>query len=230
MASPYLILLVEDDHAIQRSVRKGLIELGYRIMTADSLAEARRHWGSEDIALVVLDLGLPDGDGTDFLRDIRSNGSTVPVVILTARDEVNDKVRGLDLGADDYLVKPFAFQELSARIRAHLRRAGAQIGPEITAGDLTIDLVGRSVRRGERVIELTPREFDVLVFLAKSPGQPISRTTLVTEVWKIRSRMTSMDNVIDVLMSRLREKIDENEPIRLIHTVRGLGYMIKPPS
>lgn len=221
------ILLVEDDAAIRRTVAKGLSEMGFHVHAADTVAAARHALASEEIDLVVLDLGLPDGDGLDLLRDVRSGGSTLPVILLTARDKVTDKVAGLDLGADDYLVKPFDFQELSARIRAHLRRSGQHPHSLLQTGDLSIDLVARTVQRAGRTIDCTPREFDVLVYLVTNLGQPISRQTLSRDVWKVQSRMTSMDNVIDVLMSRLRDKIDGEHEHKLIRTVRGLGFMVK---
>jgi two-component system copper resistance phosphate regulon response regulator CusR len=227
MSPTATILLVEDDAAIRRTVAKGLSELTFRLHTAESASAARHLLATEEIGLVVLDLGLPDGDGLDLLREIRAGGSTLPVIILTARDTITDKVAGLDLGADDYLVKPFAFQELSARIRAHLRRSSQHPASVLNAGDLTIDLVARSVQRAGRTIECTPREFDVLVYLVTNQGQPVSRQTLGRDVWKVQSRMTSMDNLIDVLMSRLREKIDSDHDLKLIRTVRGLGFMVK---
>lgn len=225
-----VILLVEDDPTIQRTIRKGLTELDYRVLTAGTLEQARANVAGQEINLVVLDLGLPDGSGIDLLREVRTAGNTIPIIVLTARDKISDKVLGLDLGADDYLAKPFDFNELSARIRAHLRRSGHQPGTSIHVADLTIDLVNRTVTRAGETIECTPREFDVLVHLASNPGQPISRQALTREVWKISSRMTSMDNVIDVLMSRLREKVDRNHEHKLIHTIRGLGFTLKAPE
>jgi len=221
------LLLIEDDPALQRSIRRGLSEQGYSIQLAADLASANRLAAEAAFDLVLLDLGLPDGSGYDFLAAFRRNHATTPVIILTALDKIPAKIKGLDLGADDYLVKPFNFQELTARMRAHLRRSTSHAGATIAVADLEIDLVSRTVRRGGQLIECTPREIDVLVFLARSPGQAISREMLTTEVWKVQSRMTSMDNVIDVLMSRLREKIDEGHPVKLIHTVRGLGFMIR---
>lgn len=221
------ILLIEDDPVLQRSIKRGLSEQDYQVKVAGNLETARRTSLTEDISLVLLDLGLPDGSGFDFLAEFRETHPTTPILIMTARDKVPDKIRGLDLGADDYLVKPFDFQELSARIRAQLRRSTNQTSSNIVLADLEIDLVSRSIRRNAKDIDLSPREFDVLVFLARSSGQPVSRQVLTTEVWKVKSRMTSMDNVIDVLISRLREKIDGDSDHKLIHTVRGLGFMLK---
>lgn len=224
------ILIVEDDAILQRNIKRGLVDQGYAVRTAASLEAAWRTVQECRFDLVLLDLGLPDGSGLDFMKKIRDRCGAVPVIILTARDAMRDKIAGLDLGADDYLVKPFDFQELSARIRAHLRRAAGQHSNLIRVGDLEIDLVKRLVKRADAIIECAPREFDLLVYLAKTPGQVISRQMLMTEVWKIRSRMTSMDNVIDVSMSRLREKIDDGHAEKLIHTIRGIGYMIKVAS
>ncbi len=224
------ILLVEDDPILARNIKLGLTDQGYQVKAAASLEAAQRISREHEIDLLLLDLGLPDGSGFDFLQQFRTSRSGTPVMILTARDEVTDKIKGLDLGADDYLVKPFDFQELSARIRAHLRRSAGQHSSTLGVADLEVDLVKRIVKRDGEAIECTPREFDVLVYLATTPGQVISRQMLMTEVWKVRSRMTSMDNVIDVLMSRLREKIDGGRAVRLIHTVRGLGFMIKEPE
>jgi len=221
------ILLIEDDPVLRRNIKRGLSEQDYLVLVAGDLETARQFIVKADINLVLLDLGLPDGSGYDFLSEFRNSHPTTPILIMTARDKVLDKIRGLDLGADDYMVKPFDFQELSARIRAQLRRSLSQSGSSISVADLEIDLVHRTVSRNEKEIELTPREYDVLVFMARSPGQPVSRQVLTTEVWKVKSRMTSMDNVIDVLMSRLREKIDGESDHKLIHTVRGLGFMLK---
>ncbi|HMP89795.1 MAG TPA: response regulator transcription factor [Kiritimatiellia bacterium] len=221
------ILLIEDDPVLTRSIKRGLTDLGYKVETANTLSSANDKSAVNLFDLILLDLGLPDGSGFDFLADLRKRHAGPPVIVLTARETVPDKIRGLDLGADDYLVKPFDFQELTARIRVILRRTAGQHNPVLKLGDLFIDLMRREIRRGERIIECTPREFDVLAYLARTPGQAISRQLLTSDVWKVKSRMTSMDNVIDVLMSRLREKVDGDDPVRLLHTVRGLGYMLK---
>jgi DNA-binding response OmpR family regulator len=224
------LLVVEDDARVASSLRKGLQEAGYSVQVARRVVEARKLLGEGSFDLVLLDLGLPDGDGLELLRDVRSRGQRLPVVVLTARDEINDRVRGLDGGADDYLVKPYAFSELLARLRALLRRSRETDGPVIAVGDLSIDLVHRSVRRGDQALELTPREFDMLAYLSHAAGQIVSRETLAREVWKVQSRATPMDNVIDVHMTHLRDKIDKGFPNRLLHTVRGVGFVLKAGS
>lgn len=224
------LLLVEDDATLRRSLARGLGEQGYAVRACASLAQARSAWTGHPADLVLLDLGLPDGDGIEWLREVRADAPSVPVIILTARDALDDRVRGLDSGADDYLVKPFAFPELLARIRARQRRAEPAAALVLRVGDLELDVMQRRVKRGGAAIECTPREFDLLLHLARHAGQPVSRARLAEDVWKIKSRMTSMDNVIDVQLSRLREKVDRDAPVRLIHTVRGLGYMLKEPS
>ena len=223
------ILMVEDDTTLRSALKKGLAEQGFGVCACASLDAARAEWARGGVDLVLLDLQLPDGNGLAWLREMRVTSSGTPVLIMTARDTVQDRVRGLDGGADDYLVKPFAFAELVARVRALLRR----LEPPATSlhiGDLEMDLLQRTIRRGGAPIECTQREFDILAHLARRVGQPVSRAELAEHVWKIKRRMTSMDNVIDVQMSRLRDKIDRADDVRLIHTVRGLGFMLKGES
>lgn len=227
------ILLVEDNAALRSSVAKGLTEKGYDVLAAGSLEQARGHEGGEALDLVLLDLGLPDGDGLTYLKDLRHRQPTLPILLLTARDSLNDKVTGLDAGADDYLVKPFDFQELLARVRTQQRRLSTAPAGQVRVlrvEGLSIDLLRRQVERDGRKIECTAREYDVLVYLAQTPGSVVSRDRLATDVWKVKARMTSMDNVIDVLISRLREKVDGPGQSKLIHTVRGLGFMIGGPT
>lgn len=221
------VLLVEDDAKVARSLRVGLMEHGYAVTLAASCAEAERLLSEYAYALIVLDLGLPDRDGIELLRDLRSKGSRAPVLVLTARDAVQDRVLGLEAGADDYLAKPFAFSELLARMRALSRRAGTGEPSILQVGDLTMNLLNRTAERGGRALALSPLEFDVLAYLAHKPGLTISRDTLMRDVWKITSRATSMDNVIDVLMTRLREKVDKGYDQRLLNTVRGVGYRLE---
>jgi DNA-binding response OmpR family regulator len=226
------LLVVEDDQRVAVSLQRGLRESGYSVQACGTLREATAWMERERPALVVLDLGLPDGDGVQWLRRLRAEGASLPVIILTARDTVHDRVSGLDGGADDYLAKPFAFQELLARIRARLRAARHDDDAAVLrTADLEVDRIERIARRGGRAVELTAREFDILAFLAVSAGRPVSRDMLTREVWKISSRATPMDPVIDVHISRLREKIDSGPGPRLIHTLRGIGFVLSeaPP-
>ncbi len=230
MTPPLHLLVVEDDPTLRGALVKGLCEQGYQATGCPTLAAARAAVAGGQVDFLLLDLGLPDGDGLEWLNEVRATRPQLPVIILTARDALSDRVRGFDAGADDYLIKPFEFPELLARLRALQRRATPAALTPLCVGDLQIDLVRRTVQRGARVIECTPREFDVLALLARHSGQAVSRARLAAEVWKVSSRMTSVDNVIDVQMSRLREKVDRPEASPLIHTVRGLGYMLKGGS
>ena len=221
------ILVVEDDARVAESLQRGLGEAGFSVATAKRLAEADERLAQGLPALVVLDLNLPDGDGRTWLRRVRNAGQRMPVIILTARDTLPERVAGLEEGADDYLTKPFAFAELLARIRARLRNAANQVdGDVLRVGDLEIDRLRRQVRRAGRPVELTAREFDVLALLAQWRGQPVSRDLLAREVWKVNRRLTPLDNVIDVHLSHLREKIDKDSSAKLIQTVRGVGFRL----
>ena len=221
------LLVVEDDPRVAESLARGLQEAGFAVATANRLAAADEHLAKGAPALVVLDLNLPDGDGRTWLRKVRAAGHRVPVIILTARDTLPERVAGIEEGADDYLTKPYAFAELLARVRARLRTAVQQaVGEVLKAGDLEIDRLHRQVRRAGQPIELTAREFDVLALLAQWRGQPVSRDVLAREVWKINRRLTPLDNVIDVHLSHLREKIDGGTDAKMIRTVRGVGFLL----
>ena len=221
------ILIVEDDRLVSRSLRQGLREEGFSVEVAGSLAEATASLAKNQPALIVLDLALPDGDGLTWLRQIRRAGYTQPVVILTARDAVEDRVAGLEDGADDYLSKPFSFAELLARVRARLRSTTRDTtNPILRIADLEIDRLHRVARRAGRPIELTPREFDLLVYLAQWAGHPVSRDMLARDVWKLDRRLTPLDNVLDVHLSHLRDKVDRDHPVKLLRTVRGVGFML----
>lgn len=221
------ILVVEDNRNVAKSIETGLREAGYEPSAAGTLRKASELYRTLDHDLIILDLGLPDGDGMDFLQALRKTGKKTPVIILTARDALDDRVAGLEKGADDYLIKPFMFEELLARIRARLRSVPAADQSITRIEDLEIDRISRTVRRDGKEIVLTLREFDLLALLASSAGFPVSRDTLARDVWKINSRATSIDNVIDVHVSHLRDKIDGPFAKKLIQTVRGLGFMIK---
>lgn len=177
--------------------------------------------------LVVLDWMLPGRDGIEILKALRARSAKPPVLLLTARDAVEDRVLGLDAGADDYLVKPFAFAELLARVRALLRRAGEVEPLRKRVGDLVLDMEGRRALRGTREIALTPREFDLLAYLMRHAGQTVTRQMLAKEVWREPHRVTPLDNVIDVHITHLRRKIDEGHRVKLLHTVRGVGFVLR---
>jgi DNA-binding response OmpR family regulator len=218
------VLLVEDDRLLRASVVRGLQEASYRVDEAVDGIEALSMAASGQYDVVILDILLPGMDGIAVCRELRSREDWVPILMLTALDAVEDRIAGLDAGADDYLPKPFDFGELLARLRALTRRRGEGEAPEIRVGDLTIDTRRRNVRRGQRDIALTPREFAFLVHLARNAGRVVTRAELVENVWD-DSQQNS--NVIDVYASRLRRKIDEGEPVALFMTLRGSGYMLE---
>ena len=226
------ILLVEDDKQLANSLRQGLAESECSVVWVQTLEQARAAIRDHVVDLTVLDLGLPDGDGLELLASIRNANASLPVLILTARDEVVDRVKGLNAGADDYLTKPFAFSELIARLRALCRRGQMrkESATTLMVGDLSIDLLKRRVQRENTEITLSPLEFDVLAYLASKAGTTVSRETLIREVWKISSRASPMDNVIDVLMTRLREKVDRDFAYPLLQTIRAVGYVCKESS
>ena len=215
------ILIVEDDTKTARAIRTGLEAEGYAAVVAKTGDEGFARLSSEAFNLVLLDWMLPGRDGIEILRSIRLHGPKPPVLLLTARDAVEDRVLGLDSGADDYLVKPFAFAELLARLRVLLRRSGPDESLRKQVGELALDLRTRQARRGPDEIALTPREFDLLVYLMRYEGQIVTRPMLAREVWRETNRSTPLDNVIDVHLARLRKKVDEGSAVKLIHTVRG---------
>ena len=223
------ILVVEDDKKVAESIRQGLEELNYHTTVCGNGNDALAKIGMTHYDLVVLDLGLPGIDGIEILSTIRKKKDRTPVIILTARDGIDDRVKGLDEGADDYMVKPFAFSELVARMHALLRRAHGGDNFRLRVHDLEIDVIGRRVIRAAKEIELTEREFALLEYLVRNAGRTISRETLAREVWRETSRVTPIDNVIDVHVSHLRDKVDEGHADRLIQTVRGVGFMVKAP-
>jgi DNA-binding response OmpR family regulator len=221
------ILVVEDEAKVARAVRHGLEAEGYDVMvtdTGDGALEAMRTSAPD---LVVLDLMLPGRDGLDVLSQRRADGDATPVLILTARDTVSDRVAGLDAGADDYLVKPFAFAELLARVRALLRRGRPEPPGRLSVADLEIDPAARRAVRAGQPLQLTAREFTLLEYLVRFQGQVVSREQIAREVWREPSRGTPLDNVIDVHIMRLRRKVDTEAGARLIHTVRGVGFVVR---
>jgi two-component system copper resistance phosphate regulon response regulator CusR len=222
------ILVVEDEHKVARALKEGLEDEGYEAVVANTGEDAFFRINTEQYDILLLDLMLPGRDGLEVLRTMREQGVRTPVLLLTARDSLNDRVTGLNAGADDYLVKPFAFAELLARIRALLRRGRPADTLRLGVGDLDMDLVTRKVNRGGNPVALTTREFELLEYLLRHQGQPVPRETLAHDVWKERDRGTSLNNVIDVHIARLRRKIDSDAAgKKLIHTVRGVGFMLR---
>ena len=221
------VLVVEDELKVANALREGLEGERYDVVVERTGEDAFFRMTTETFDLILLDLGLPGRDGLQILTALRSKGVKTPVLVLTARDALQDRVAGLDSGADDYLVKPFAFAELLARIRALMRRGRAAESPRLAVGDLMMDLITRKVTRGGEPVELTVREFELLEYLMRYEGQVVSRETLARDVWKETARTTPLDNVIDVHIARLRRKVDLDRPVRLIHTIRGVGFMLR---
>jgi len=221
------ILLVEDERKVATALKQGLEAESYSVDVAYTGEEGFFLASSQKFDLVVLDVMLPGRSGIEILSTLRTHGQRVPVLLLTAKDAVEDRVKGLDVGADDYLVKPFAFPELLARLRALLRRGNIEPSATLQVQELRIELVGRTVTRANQPISLTTKEFELLEYLMRHQGQVVSREMLAREVWKEPARHTPLDNVIDVHMTRLRRKIDERFPHKLIHTVRGVGFVLK---
>jgi DNA-binding response OmpR family regulator len=215
------VLVVDDEPGILDFVEIGLAQDGIRVLRASTVATGLALARSEQPDLAIIDVGLPDGDGFGLLDRIRAE-SDVPVIMLTARGAVEDRVRGLDLGADDYVAKPFHFAELLARVRAHLRRraAGARTPPTLRIGDLTIDRSGRRVSRGSRAVELTAREFELLDLLAREAGTVLSKETILERLWGYAFDA----NLVEVYVGYLRRKLGEPP---LIHTIRGAGYVLR---
>jgi heavy metal response regulator len=223
--SPVRILVVEDEKKVASFIRKGLEEEGYAVdVAADgeeglSLALTRVH------DLIILDIRLPKMDGLRVLQALRHDRVTAPVLLLTVRATIEDKVLGLDAGADDYLTKPFAFQELVARVRALLRRRTEGEPTVLRLGDLTLDPARRTVMRGDEKIDLTPREFALLDYFMRNPGRVLTRTMIAEHVWDYS--FDTSTNVIDVYVNYLRKKVDAGRDLKLLHTIRGVGYMLK---
>lgn len=222
------ILVVEDEHKIADALKRGLEAEGYQVVTAGTGEEGFFCLNSEPFDLLLLDLMLPGRDGLEILTTLRGKGFTLPVLVLTGRDTVEDRVLGLDSGADDYLVKPFAFPELLARVRLLLRRGRREPEPELrplALADLELNLATHQALRGGTPLDLTSREFELLDYLLRHQGHVVSREMLAHDVWKVRERSTPLDNVIDVNIARLRRKVDGPYPLKLIRTIRGVGFM-----
>ena len=221
------ILVVEDERKVARALQDGLESEAYSVVVAHTGEDGFFLVNSEPFDLVVLDIMLPGRTGIEVLSAMRHQGLRIPVLLLTAKDAVEDRVLGLDAGADDYLVKPFAFPELSARVRALLRRRKPEAPLSLQLEDLHMDLITHTVQRGAQVLDLTSREYALLEYLMRHQGQVVSREMLARDVWKETVRHTPLDNVIDVHMVRIRRKVDEGFATKLVHTVRGVGFVLK---
>jgi two-component system copper resistance phosphate regulon response regulator CusR len=221
------VLIVEDERKVAKALRDGLEAEHYDVRVAGTGEEGFFLVNHESFDLVVLDLMLPRRDGLEVLTTLRKRGLQTPVLILTARDTVDDRVHGLDSGADDYLVKPFAFPELLARIRALLRRGRPDQILKLQQDDLAVDLMTRKVVRAGQSLELTVKEFEMLEYLLRHAGHVVSREMLARDVWRVTARATPLDNVIDVTVARLRRKIDDPFEKKLLHTVRGVGFVLR---
>ena len=221
------ILIVEDEKRIQDFLSRGLESAGYAVDVAGDGNKAMEMVHQTEYDLVILDIMLPQVDGLTVLQRIRNRKASPPVLILSARDAVDDRVRGLELGADDYLVKPFAFVELLARVRALLRR-GQPTPERLQVADLALDCIRRKVTRNNENIELAPKEFSILEYLMRNRGRPLSRTMIVEHVWDMD--YDGLTNIVDVYIRHLRSKIDDKSAVKMIHTVRGIGYMLDAPE
>ena len=221
------VLVVEDEKRIADFLVRGLESAGYAVDVSNNGATALDLAHSTSYDLIVLDLMLPDMDGLKVLEKIRNRKVSPPVLILSARGSVDDRVKGLETGADDYLVKPFAFVELLARVRALLRR-GQPTPERLQVGDLVLDCIRRKVTREGENIDLAPKEFSILEYLMRNRGRPLSRTMIVEHVWDMD--YDGLTNIVDVYIRHLRSKIDDKWSLKLIHTVRGIGYMLEAPE
>jgi two-component system copper resistance phosphate regulon response regulator CusR len=226
-SSALCLLVIEDEPRVARALRDGLEHEGYRVSLAFTGEEGFFLASSQPFDAIILDRMLPGRDGLEILETLRHKGLLIPVLVLTARDAIDDRVAGLDAGADDYLVKPFAFDELLARIRALVRRSRGGELLRLAVADLVIDVPTRAVTRSDRPVELTGREFELLQYLVRHKGTIVSREMLARDVWGETERCTPLDNVIDVHIAHLRKRVDQGQATRLIHTVRGVGFIVR---
>lgn len=217
------IAIVEDQLSLQSSLQRGLTEEGFEVLTAGSGQTAYALLKREPVDAVLLDLMLPDGDGLSLLRQLRSESFRVPVLVVTARDSIRDRVVGLDSGADDYLIKPFDFEELLARLRAIMRRASVGVETSLQFKNLVLDSLTRHVQLGDKVIELTHRQFELLEYLLRNKNRVVTRQELARDVWKAST--ATWTNVIEVQINQLRKKLSNGDN-PLLHTVRGVGYQL----
>lgn len=221
------ILVVEDEKRLAEVIKKGLVEEGYSVDIAYDGAEGQYMAESASYDLVILDIMLPKKDGVTICQELRIRGINTPILMLTAKDSVEDRVKGLDSGADDYLVKPFAFSELVARVRALLRREALSKASKLQVGNLVMDTLTREVWRGDKKIELTAKEYAILEYFMRHPNMVVTRTMLMEKVWDYD--FEGISNVIDVYIRRLRLKLDEEGAESIIETVRGAGYRLREP-
>ncbi|MGH8469809.1 MAG: heavy metal response regulator transcription factor [Gammaproteobacteria bacterium] len=219
------ILIVEDEAKIRASTKRALVEEGFNVVEAEEGETGLHLAATEELDLIILDVMLPLRDGWSVVKALREKGKQVPVLFLSARDDVPDRVKGLELGGDDYLVKPFAFSELLARVRSLLRRPAARQADKLRVDDLELDLVRHKATRGGKALDLTVKEFSLLALLVQRTGEVIARTLLLEQVWDVN--FDGDTNVIDVAVGRLRKKLDDAFPTKLIHTVRGVGYVLE---
>ena len=222
------ILVVEDERDLNLLLQKVLKKAGYTVDGCYDGEEAQLHLLGAEYDAILLDVMMPKKDGYTLIRELREQGVDTPVLFLTARDSVGDRVKGLDLGADDYLIKPFDFDELLARIRAMTRKHAGQRTNRFTAGDLVLDIEARRVTRGGEEIPLLPKEFSILEYLIRNKGRVLSREQIEDRIWNYEYAGSS--NNVDGYMSRLRKKLDEGRPVKLIHTVRGSGWVLREPA
>ena len=219
------ILIIEDEVKIAQFIKRGLKEEGYAVDVANDGEEGHFMLSSNEYDAIILDLMLPKIDGLTLCRTLRKEGNQTPIIMLTAKDTVKDKVKGLDSGADDYLPKPFAFEELLARLRVLLRKKDSRVQTQLKVDDLSLDLLTHKVTRGDREIDLTVKEYALLEYLMRNAGNIVTRTMISEHVWDIN--FDTFTNVIDVYINYLRNKIDSGFADKMIHTVRGKGYLLK---
>ncbi len=221
------ILVVEDEEKLASAIAEGLQGNGYEALVAHSGEGAIAILQERKFDVILLDVMLPRLGGLETVRTLRRNGVKTPILMLTSKGELADRVRGLDAGADDYLVKPFAFPELLARVRALHRRANPEVPTVVQMADLRMEMRGRIAMRGTAPLDLTAREFDLLEYLLVNRGTVISREMIARDVWQTPMRYSTLDNVIDVHIARLRRKLDDPFPVKLLHTVRGVGFVLR---
>jgi two-component system copper resistance phosphate regulon response regulator CusR len=224
------VLIVEDEMKLAAAIADGLHEDEYRTTIVNSGEAGMKCILESTFDVILLDLMLPGKSGLEILRAVRRNGLRTPVLVLTSKGSLEDRVRGLEVGADDYLVKPFAFPELLARIHALHRRASPETPTALQLADLRMKLSAHSAVRGNTPLELTAREFELLEFLLSNRGTVVSREMIARDVWQSSVRYTTLDNVIDVHIARIRRKLDDPFPVKLLHTVRGVGFVLRKPE